>query len=63
MKNYNKIMQNFWLVIGILASIFAVYQLLTRDEIDPLVFFMPVLAFILFGMRRWYNGKMNKPNE
>lgn len=63
MKQYNKLMQYFWLVVGILASIYAGFTVYNGEETDPLVFFMPALAFILFGMRRWYNSKLKKADS
>ena len=64
MKTYNTILQYFWLVVGILTGIYALFTYFTFEgEIDPILFVMPILAFGLFFMRRWYNNKMKKASK
>jgi predicted membrane metal-binding protein len=61
MKQYNTILQWFWLGVSILTAIYAILLAMNPNEsFDPLTALFPVVAFILFLMRFWYNRKMKK---
>ncbi|MBD79710.1 MAG: hypothetical protein CL840_12395 [Crocinitomicaceae bacterium] len=63
MKKYNIYIVYFWLTIGILTTIYAIYKTMTSDEVEPMTYYMPILAFVLFGMRKWYDGKLKKQDQ
>lgn len=64
MNKYHKVMEYFWLVVGILTSIFAInaYQTGTNKDLG-FIMFMPIIAFALFAMRRFHRLKMEKHQQ
>lgn len=63
MKKYNVYIIYFWLVVAILSSLFAIFKYTQPEPSDPMTYYMPVLAFVLFGMRKWYSGKLKGRDE
>lgn len=63
MKKYNIYIVYFWLVVAILSGLYAIYMYMQPEPADPMLYYMPVLAFILFAMRKWYAGKLKNSEE
>ncbi len=60
MKKYNRIMEIFWLVVAVITFFFSVYRLTKVGLSEGYMFlFMPVIAGILFGLRRRMRKKMD----
>lgn len=61
MNKYHKVMEYFWLVIGIITSIFAYNTYNSGQQEDMgFIMFMPIIAFVLFGLRRFHRLKLEK---
>ncbi len=66
MERYNKIMQYVWLTVAVLGGAFAFYSfsILPEDqEPEYMVFMLPVVALILFYLRRRHNAALYKNNQ
>lgn len=64
MKTYHQVLQYFWLAVAILTGLYAGYVYsVTGGQLDPMLIAMPILAFVLFVMRKWYNGRMQKAEK
>lgn len=65
MRKYNRIMEIFWLVVTVVTVFFSTYRVIKVGFSEGYVFlFMPVIAGILFGMRRRMRKKMdNHPTK
>lgn len=61
MKRHNRIMEIFWLVVAVVTFFFSVYRVTKVGFGEGYVFlFMPVVAGVLFGMRRRIRKKMEE---
>jgi Ca2+/Na+ antiporter len=64
MKQYNAILQWFWLAVAILTACYALLTYFSAEGVvEPLMIAMPIIALILFLLRFWYNRKINRPTE
>jgi uncharacterized membrane protein len=59
MKNYNKIMEVFWLVVAIVTFVYAIIQML-KPEIGlngAIMLIPPIAAFGMYYLRRRFRVK------
>ncbi len=65
MKTYHRIIEYFWLVVGILTLGFAIFIFteygFTEDNYFVLV--MPFMSLVLFGLRRAVRKRFEKNDE
>lgn len=59
MKIYHRFMEYFWLAVAVLTAVYAGLGIRTAgfDNTDKTLLLMPVIALVLFGVRRWHNRR------
>lgn len=64
MNRYHKIMEKFWLLIAILSLAYAAYKAGQNGvENTLMLFLLPVIAGLLFGMRYFVRKKFEKMQD
>lgn len=65
MKMYNKIMEVFWLIMGVVSFAIAIYHVSTLGLSDAYLYLLiPILPWGMYYLRRSYRKKMeNKENN
>lgn len=66
MERYNKFMQFFWLIVGIITTLYAIYQFTfapANAQPNYTLLMFPILAFVLFYIRRRHNRMMQQRKE
>ena len=62
MKNYTKIMEIFWLIVGIATTIYAIKLIIqTGVNEQSLIYFLPpIVSFIMWYLRRRFRNITKK---
>jgi cell division protein FtsW (lipid II flippase) len=61
MKTYNKIMEAFWLAMGVVLTVVVIYMMVTGGTDKNLVYFVfPGICFMMFFARRFMRRRMEK---
>ena len=66
MKQLNLVMEYFWLAVSIVTGSIAIYSFVNPqvDELlHPMYYFLPIVAFGLFFLRRRFRLRMRKREE
>ncbi len=64
MKNFNRIMEKFWLIIAILSVPFAVFYVIQLGWQQGWFYLLfPITAFMMFGYRRFMRSRLDKWSE
>lgn len=64
MNKYNRFMEYFWLVAGVSGALFAVFMVLKYGyEGNAFLSVFPIMALMMFFLRRMYRKQVEKKNN